>query len=149
MRHSINPSTFQSRASPRVYMRGRNSSVNVRTAHKPERFAQYRTSVTDWMTVGSGFDCSAEHRFVCSRLGSNHVWAALTSSTNRAQLSRCLHTFYSEDKTRERVPKWYVPCSVRYCGRKLKIVAGVIHSRQDTLEIHYHSYPSSTGAKNA
>lgn len=68
MRHSINPSTVQSRASPRVYMRGRNSSVNVRTAHKPERLAHYGASVKDWMTVGSGFDSIAEHRFVCSGL---------------------------------------------------------------------------------
>jgi len=31
-----------------VYMRGRKSSVNVRTTHKPERLAQYRASAAAW-----------------------------------------------------------------------------------------------------
>ena len=62
-RHSTNPSTIQSRASPRVYMRVCNSSVIVRTTHKPERLAQYRARATAWMIIELGFDSTAENRF--------------------------------------------------------------------------------------
>ena len=63
MTHNTNPSNIRSRASPRVYMRGRNSSVNVRTTHKPERLAEYRARATAWMIIESGFNSTEEHRF--------------------------------------------------------------------------------------
>jgi hypothetical protein len=147
---STNPSNVQSRASPRVYTRGRNSSVSVRTTHKPERLAQYRASATDWMIVESGFDSSAEHRFLCLR-----VWAAATSSTNRSQLSRCLHAFSFGDKKKgtgfQRLCSihsarllgdytlWYV-CLLQFGWHPVAVVHNTFTHKQYTVQYNETEY---------
>ena len=150
VRHGTNPSTIQSRASPRVYMRGCNSSVTVRTTHKPERLAQCRARVTAWMIIELGFDCTAEHRF-CVR---DFVQISFRPQTPPLQIGPSwvgsYTRFHLKTRNRYRFPNIVFHSQCETVVRDLRLsTARVTCNGQDPLEINCHSYPSSTEDEKA